>query len=277
MHAQIGANTNSCAPHDQEGLTGMENVRTFGIHSIDEEPWVYLPNGNDLAGWGVEQEIRYNQRNRHAEKYRFFVNIFDFLKDNRISGDYFEFGCHRCRSFRMALTEARRHGQDKMRFYAFDSFDGLPQPVHPTAVDIWQRGALRTSLDTFMETVRGHGIYVDQVIPVEGFYDTSLTRDLQRDMLSKGSRASLINVDCDLYESAVPVFEFIEPFLQEGTVIYLDDAFAGYKGSPERGTMKAFREFAPRSAFKFVAHMNIGWWGRSYISYTSDHNADEGP
>ena len=43
-----------------------------------------------------------------------------FLSGNRINGDYFEFGCHRCRTFRMALTEARRHNLREMKFLAFD-------------------------------------------------------------------------------------------------------------------------------------------------------------
>ena len=60
--------------------------------------------------------------NRQAQKLAFFVNAFDCLYGNRVEGDYFEFGCHRGRTFRMALTEARRRHFDGMRFVAFDSF-----------------------------------------------------------------------------------------------------------------------------------------------------------
>ena len=35
------------------------------------------------------------------------LSLFIFLTDNRVVGDYHEYGCHRCRTFRMALTEAR--------------------------------------------------------------------------------------------------------------------------------------------------------------------------
>ena len=58
----------------------------------------------------------FNQRNRHRQKYQFYVNVFDFLNESSIAGDYFEFGCHRVRTFRMALTEARRHHMTDMRF-----------------------------------------------------------------------------------------------------------------------------------------------------------------
>jgi hypothetical protein len=84
----------------------------------------------------------------------------------------------------------------------------------------------------------------------------------------------LINVDCDLYESAVPVFNFIEPLLQEGTVIYIDDLFAGYKGSPNKGVALAFLEWQKESRWRIVRHLDIGWWGRSYIVHLDQQKID---
>lgn len=240
--------------------------RSVSLEPVDGEPWVKLPNGADLKSWTRDDEIAFNQNNRQIEKYRFFVKVFDFLTDNRVRGDYHEFGCHRCRTFRMALTEARRHNAGAMKFFAFDSFEGLPESSGHS-VEIWKRGALTTSLEAFMEMVRGHGIYVDRVTPIKGFYSDSLTKDLQRRFLDRENKIALATIDCDLYESAVPVFDFIEPLLQEGTVLYIDDLFAGYKGSPSKGVAKAFREFQARSRFRFVRHLDIGWWGRSYIAY----------
>jgi hypothetical protein len=101
---------------------------------------------------------------------------------------------------------------------------------------------------------------------VKGFYDKSLTAELQKRFLENEAKAVLINVDCDLYESAVPVFNFIEPLLQDGTVIYMDDLFVGNKGNPGRGVARAFLEFQERSKFRFARHLDIGWWGRSYVA-----------
>jgi len=242
------------------------NQVSSSVEPIPQEPWVKLPNGDELKSWSRDDEIAFNQNNRQVEKYRFFVKTFDFLTDNRVRGDYHEFGCHRCRTFRMALTEARRHNVDSMKFFAFDSFEGLPNSSGHS-VEIWQRGALATPVDEFMRMVREHGIYVDRVTPIKGFYSDSLTPTLQKRFLDNESKISLATIDCDLYESAVPVFEFIEPLLQEGSVLYIDDLFAGYKGSPSKGVAKAFREFRTRSRFRFVRHLDIGWWGRSYIAY----------
>ena len=235
------------------------------IVRIDGEPWVKLADGRELAQWSKEDEIRYNQGNRQAEKYHFFRRVFDFLHENEIRGDYHEYGCHRCRTFRMALTEARRHNLDHMEFWAFDSFEGLPTPTTETSVTKWMQGALTTSEGAFRDLVRQHGIYVDKVHTVKGYYSDSLTTDLRQRMLEKEQKIALATVDCDLYKSAVPVFNFIEPLLQDGSVIYMDDLFVGNKGNPNRGVARAFLEFQKRSKWRVRRHLDVSWWGRSYI------------
>jgi hypothetical protein len=231
------------------------------------EPWVDLPGAGALVEWGRDEEIAYNQSNRQSEKALMFRRTFDFIKDNRIAGDYHEFGCHRCRTFRMALTEARLHNMDAMKFWAFDSFEGLPDPTSDTSVEIWKRGALTTSEAEFMWMVREHGIYADRVTTIRGFYSQSLTAPLRRRFMDDENRIAFVNIDCDLYESAVSVFEFIDPLMQEGTVIYVDDLFAGNRGSPARGVARAFLEYQRKTRWRFLRHLDVGWWGRTYIVY----------
>jgi hypothetical protein len=231
------------------------------------EPWVLLPDAAALQNWGRDEEIAYNQINRQSEKVQFFRRAFDFLTDNRVLGDYFEFGCHRCRTFRMALTEARRHNLEDMQFHAFDSFEGLPEPTNETSMEIWRRGALSTSETAFMDMIKAHGIYVDRVNTVKGFYLESLSQALQSKYINSARKLALVNVDCDLYESAVPVFNFIDPLLQEGSIIYIDDLFAGHKGNPHRGVARAFVEWQNRSRWKVIRHLEVSWYGRSYIVY----------
>ena len=241
--------------------------KSIAIESRDDEPWTALPDGVTLRDWGRNDEISYNQMNRQTEKALFYRRTFDFLTDNRIQGDYLEFGCHRCRTFRMALTEARRHNLANMEFHAFDSFEGLPEPTSETSVEIWKRGALTTSEAAFMGMVNAHGIYVDRVKTIKGYYTDSLTKARQAEYVKSARKAILVNVDCDLYELAVPVFDFIDPLLQEGAVIYVDDLFAGHKGNPHKGVARAFLEWQGRSRWKLVRHLDVGWWGRSYIVY----------
>jgi len=244
------------------------------IEGALSEPWIALADGRALAEWSREDEIAYNQTNRQGEKALFFRRAFDYVTDNRVKGDYYEFGCHRCRTFRMALTEARRHNLSAMKFRAFDSFEGLPDPATETSVEIWKRHALATSQETFMKMVREHGIYADSVQAIKGFYADSLTPKLQKALLDQGRKIALANIDCDLYESAAPVFDFIDPLLQEGASIYIDDLFAGYRGNPSKGVARAFLEWQRRTRWKVQRHLDVGWWGRSYIVYLEKENVD---
>lgn len=227
------------------------------------EPWVKLPNGKEFGEWGHEQEVSFNQRRRQRTKWEFYLDAFDFLTNNKIAGDYFEFGCHRARTFRMALSAARIHNCDAMKFLAFDSFKGLP-----TAEGIWQAGELITTERKFLRLVYDHGVYTDKVVTYSGFYRHSLTPGLAAAIHSK---AAMITVDCDLYDSVECVLEFIPPFIQDGTLIYIDDWFCGLKGNPKRGAAGAFDDWTRRhTEWLFQPHQTIGWMGRSFIAYAAD-------
>jgi hypothetical protein len=69
-----------------------------------------------------------------------------------------------------------------------------------------------------------------------------------------------------LYNSAKDVFKFIENYIQHGTIIYLDDVFAGFKENSDGGVKKAFEEFKTSSRYKYTNHLNVGWWGQSFVA-----------
>lgn len=237
-------------------------------HPLEAEPWVNLANGADLELWGKKEEIAWNQTHRQREKYAFYIKAFDFLTDNDVVGDYFEFGCHRARTFRMALTEARRHQLADMSFWAFDSFEGLPRNKGDHSLgDKWSKGQLTTSQSEFETLIRDFGIYPERVNCIKGYYNQSLNKDLAVELLQKNIKTSFICIDCDLYESAVPVFNFIESYLTDGTVIYIDDYWTGYKGNPNRGVSLAFKEFVEKSDWCFAEYLAVGAAGKSFIAY----------
>ena len=153
------------------------------VNTLEEEPWVDIATEDDLSNWDKSDEIKYNQASRQREKSRFYVLAFDFLNEIGVKGDYFEFGCHRVRTFRMALTEARRHKMDHMKFLAFDSFEGLPDDGNAKN-DNWQKGALTTSEKDFIEIIKKHGIYTDKVFTYKGFYQNSLIKTLKNKLIS---------------------------------------------------------------------------------------------
>src|SRR5687768_10426969 len=85
----------------------------------------------------------------YASRIKFFNYAFLSLSFNNIDGDYFEFGCHGCSTFRMAWRMSRRWGR-YCNLYAFDSFQGLPpQSGSQDQHKQWTPGWMSTSVEDF--------------------------------------------------------------------------------------------------------------------------------
>jgi len=150
-------------------------------------------------------------------------------------------------------------------FVAFDSFEGLPEITEIDKQAIWQKGRLKTEEDQFIRVVTNAGMPREKLITVKGFYEESLTNDVQKRLLPK--KAAVIYVDCDLYKSTIPVLEFIVPFLQRGTVIVFDDWNCFY-GDPKKGERRAWAEFTLKhTELEFVEFINTNE-AQSFICIT---------
>ena len=53
-------------------------------------------------------------------------------------------------------------------------------------------------------------------------------------------------IDCDLYESTVPVLDFLTDLVGQGTVLIFHDWFR-FKGRPDCGEQRACREWLARN------------------------------
>jgi O-methyltransferase len=203
-----------------------------------------------------EEKSRRRSRERYAqmnvrERADFFWKMSNFCFINRPIGDYYmEFGCCGAMTFRLAWDHFH-HLFPTMKFIGFDSFEGFPDIQHIDKQEIWQKGKSKIEEEAFRTLVLQHGIAEDHFQTVKGFYEESLTKELQQSLLPK--KAGLIYVDCDLYHSTVPVLRFIEPFLQHGTLIAFDE-WNAFWGDPLKGEQKAFREFQEQnaSAWRFI-------------------------
>jgi hypothetical protein len=233
-----------------------------------QDPATFLLNGRDMHGWGYKECAPYITENLNRERHRFFSMAVGFLHTAGVVGDYHEYGCYSATSFRMMLSEAFKMGLDRMNFFAFDSFEGLPEiKTNVSEHSNWRAGSMAMSQQEFVDKILQHGIYADRVRCIPGWFDRSLTSGLQEEFQSHEQPIALATVDCDLYESAVPVFRFIEPLLQDGSLIYIDDYYAGYRGSPRCGVAGAFHDYEKHSAYRFQPFLNVGWWGKSFIAY----------
>jgi hypothetical protein len=183
-----------------------------------------------------------------------------FVTWNQIEGDYLEFGVYRGESLTEAyhaLDRSRRdyaaNGFDSPeykrwqasppRFFAFDSFEGLPAGTAERPVDFGQ-GAFGCSEAAFKTNVARDGVDLTRLVTVPGFYDQSLTQDVKRRL--KLEKAALVMIDCDLYESTVPVLDFLTDLVGQGTILIFHDWFR-FKGRPDCGEQRACREWLARN------------------------------
>ncbi|HVF54344.1 MAG TPA: TylF/MycF/NovP-related O-methyltransferase [Actinomycetota bacterium] len=172
-----------------------------------------------------------------------FMTIARFAHANRpIDGWYFEFGSYSATTMRLAY-DAFHHLFD-WDYVAFDSFEGMPEPQGDDRQEIWRPGMSSMSEAEFRAVCVQHGVPDERLTTIAGWYRDTLTPETAARFDARP--AAVVYVDCDLYESTVPVLDFVGPFLQRGTVIVFDDWFCFY-GDPELGERRAFAEFRERN------------------------------
>lgn len=183
-----------------------------------------------------------------------------FAAWNQVEGDYLEFGVYKGESFAAAfraMNAARRpfsstpndppeyaHWRaNPPRFFAFDSFEGLPPGPAERHVD-YGVGAYACSEGQFLDNLKREGVDLSRVVTIPGYYDKTLTPELKsRYGLEK---AAVVMIDCDLYESTVPVLDFLTDIVDQGTVLIFQDWFR-FKGRPGSGEQRACREWLARN------------------------------
>jgi hypothetical protein len=188
-----------------------------------------------------------------------------FVCWNYVPGDYLEFGCYSANSFAYAyevfestrsdvasqLIDADRAAfqAEKPRFFAFDSFEGLPPSEkttddHPYLPKHWKKIRYAMSQPDFEAALSARGVDSASVRIVKGWYEQTLTPETKdRHQLT---RASVIHIDCDYYESAIRALDFATDLVQDGTVIVFDD-YNYFRGHPMLGERRAFSEWLSRN------------------------------
>jgi hypothetical protein len=220
------------------------------------------------------EEYRGKQNVYFYEKlYReeFFTKAMRFLSFNKVKGDYLEFGCFGGITFELAHKYRHLH-ELNMRLYAFDSFRGLPKPKGIDIHDQWREGDFSINMQDFIEKLEIGGIKENEYVLVPGFYEDSLKENPPEKIGVK--KAAFVYIDCDLYESTMPVLNYVLPILQTGTIVAFDDFYC-FNGDPERGGQLAFNEFLMQNSnVKMIDYLNFGWHGKSFISKINEPKID---
>ena len=93
----------------------------------------------------------------HCEdmRYKWFLMARMYMQVNRMrGGTYAEFGCHSAQSFRYALNTIGlpEYTCFTPSFYAFDSFEGMPEPTGIDCQETWRKGMNFSSVEQFIGT-----------------------------------------------------------------------------------------------------------------------------
>ena len=196
-----------------------------------------------------------------STRYEFFKTAQSYLQTNRINGTYCEFGCHTGSTFKMALrTIGLPFKPNKInRFYAFDSFEGMPEPEGIDKQKIWEKGLNTTSIEDFKKIFKKD---LHRMKIVKGFYNEVL-KDYK---LESGDKIAIAYIDCDYYSSTSDCLNFIDNKLLHGSLIVFDD-WNCYYGDPKRGQRLAFDQFKQKKVdqYEFIDFFDIKSGGKSFI------------
>jgi|TARA_B100000315_G_scaffold67346_1_gene61179 hypothetical protein len=183
-------------------------------------------------------------------------------------GDYLEFGVWEGKSFVYAYNLVKRYSLD-MKLYAFDSFKGLPAITDEDArTGIFKEGDYFCSEEQFRKNLELANVDLDKVTIVSGFYDQTLTPAMLTKLSIK--RASVVFIDCDLYQSALSALDSITDIITNGTILIFDDWFC-YGGDPMAGEIRATNEWLARNPqLNLLQYRKFGIDGNSFIVNVSE-------
>lgn len=188
---------------------------------------------------------------------------FDFVSNSGVEGDYLEFGVWKGRSFSKAFNIwkyffVRKGHLKNLRFFAFDSFEGLPDSSGE-----FQKGQYYCTEENFLSNIKNNGVDMGRVGIIPGWFDRSLTEETKKKHHLE--RVSVAFIDCDLYESTIPVLNFLTDIVVDGTILIFDDWFC-FKGDPNKGEQRAFREWLSKnSTITATEWQKVGWKSAAFI------------
>lgn len=188
----------------------------------------------------------------------FFVNAIQYINWERVEGDILEFGVSVGKSMallgqllkeNLALWQYTDPACTTRRMGGYDSFYGLPADdvEHPR----WTEGSFATNyLHGHPSLEYGAPITPDSIrrlFSIANLQEPALhpgwfSETIAQTIPSQYQKVALLHIDSDLYQSAKQVLCGVEPILQDGTIICFDDWFM-YRGNPNKGEARAFREF----------------------------------
>lgn len=213
-------------------------------------------------------ELEYAREQPFNRRWVAINYLADYLAGADLPGDYLEFGVFQGATFAHAFNRMRGLFKD-MRFFAFDSFEGLPATKGLDSVDgftsKFYESQFSCSEEEFLANLQRLDVDLSRVKTVKGWFDETLNPETATRLGIEKIAAAWI--DCDLYESTVPILKFITPYLSTGSVVLFDD-WRCFRNLPTLGEQRACHEWLTENPqIKLRELFSFGWHG---IAFTVD-------
>jgi len=159
-------------------------------------------------------------------------------------GDYYEFGLYKGYTFWYAQNIAQKINLEKMRFFGFDSFKGLPEIVGiDKTKNGFYKGQFSYSENKLKQNLESFGVSWSKTFVINGFFQDTLVSSTKKDY--DMNKVSVALIDCDLYHSTVKVLEFLKDMLLDKSILIFDDW--NCFGDEKKGEQYAFNEFLKKN------------------------------
>lgn len=184
-------------------------------------------------------------------------------------GDYYEFGVFKGHTFLQAQRRAKALGLANMRFFGFDSFEGLPEPQGADATETqhFYKGQYARSFEEVHQTLDTHGMDWKTAFLIKGYFDETLTAETRR--RHGMDKVAIALVDCDLYASSLEALRFmgLGGMLIDKSILIMDD-WDAFDCADDRGQRRALREFlGAHPQWLAEEWFRYGAYGRIFIMH----------
>lgn len=198
---------------------------------------------------------------------------------NKLRGDFWEFGVYRGDSIKLSSIElekfrdwnvsqlksqedwrvniAKKYSDFSPKFLGFDSFEGLPDNNEGNLN--FQKFSFASNLETVEKSLHRYIKKCDLIL-IKGDFTTSNGKNYSQ----HSNLISIVNIDCDLYSSAIAALRICRPFLQIGSVVLFDE-FHGFNADPTKGERAALADFLGETSIEVDRWFDYHYGGRAFL------------
>jgi len=208
-----------------------------------------------------------------------FHRVWGYVVTNQIYGDYLEFGVYdggtlissynQYNLFRNWMYSEINSGEiwrkEQIKdfycfhpiFYGYDSFDGMPDNSEDET--FFHNGTYSMSEKSVKNALYKNKVNFDYFRLIKSYFS-----DLDSKQIP--SKASVIHIDGDLYESAIQALNLCQNSIQQGTVVLFDD-YNCFSSDSSKGERRALIEFSKETGIRFEPWFSYRYVGQSFICH----------